>query len=178
VLEPLRDLPLASGIVGPAEPLVDRSQAPSGIGGRRFELSRPGKRSGSRVQSAQLEQRLPADDVGAGEIVAPLEQGPNRGQGGGRLTAADFHAGLDDPCRRVVGVGGQCQVVTSGLVGGFAGLTIGGRYILGTAVGAIVLSTDTGDGDYPSSAGEVVMGLGYARTADTLYVNPRDFTTI
>jgi len=75
-------------------------------------------------------------------------------------------------------VAGKCQVVTDGLVGGFAGLTIGGRYLLGIAVATVVLSTDVVNLSYPDNAGNVIMGVGYARAADTLYVNPRDFTTV
>ena len=73
-------------------------------------------------------------------------------------------------------VAGSCQVVTEGLVGGFAGLVIGGRYLLGIAPGVIVLSTDVANINYPDNAGNVIMALGYAKAADTLYVSPKDYT--
>ena len=71
---------------------------------------------------------------------------------------------------------GQCQVLVDGEVGGFAGLVPGGRFLLGISPGSIVLSTDIGNVDYPDNAGNVVMSVGYARSATVLFANPGAFT--
>lgn len=61
---------------------------------------------------------------------------------------------------------GQCIVVMQGDVGGFAGLTVGGQYILASGLpGTVVLITDTGDPNYPDTtpaSGEVLSFVGIA----------------
>lgn len=69
---------------------------------------------------------------------------------------------------------GQCEVVLSGPVTGFAGLVLGATYLLGTAVGTIVSETDTGNANYPSAAGSVVTPVGQASAATTLEVQVGD----
>lgn len=69
---------------------------------------------------------------------------------------------------------GQAIVVMGGDVGGFAGLTVGARYILSTADGGIVAESDTGDANYPDTtpgSGHVLAPVGIAGAADTLAVN-------
>ena len=74
---------------------------------------------------------------------------------------------------------GECEIVTSGDLGGFSGLVAGKVYILSTAPGGIVADDDTGNGDYPSivpASGDVFQEVGYAKDATTLLVGVlRDF---
>lgn len=69
---------------------------------------------------------------------------------------------------------GQCQVVLKGPVTGFAGLTLGATYLLGTAVGTIVAESDVGNPNYPTAAGNVVKAVGVASAADTIEVQVED----
>ena len=71
---------------------------------------------------------------------------------------------------------GECEVLVHGLIGGFAGLVTGGRFLLGIAPGAIVLSTDLANVNYPDNAGNLILPLGYARNATTLFVDVEDYT--
>jgi hypothetical protein len=71
---------------------------------------------------------------------------------------------------------GSCIVVPIGAdLGGFGGLTIGGRYILAASPGLIVLESDTGNGIYPAyltpGSGEVLASVGVANSATSLSAN-------
>ncbi len=69
---------------------------------------------------------------------------------------------------------GEALVLSLGDLPGFAGLTIGGRYILGDSAGTIVLQSDTGNPNYPDTtpgSGAVLAPVGIAATAAILSVN-------
>ena len=42
----------------------------------------------------------------------------------------------------------------------------------------IVLSTDVGNINYPDNVGNLILPVGYARAADTLYVECKDYTVV
>lgn len=66
---------------------------------------------------------------------------------------------------------GQVTVATNGLVAGlFAGLTAGGQYILSTSPGVLVLSTDTGNVNYPAP-GDLFSPVAIAVSATDVVVN-------
>jgi len=75
-----------------------------------------------------------------------------------------------------VPAGGDVQVTYTGELDGFVGLVPGEIYVMGTTPGVIVREGDTGNPNYPGSAGNLVFEVGKALSATKLFVNcTRDY---